>query len=335
MKKILSILLSLSVLAGSAVAVSAEEYVNEGSYGEHPFYTFEAIEIEPEVYEYAMMEAVPDGATAYQLSIDVINLPDLTWARSGGGTRIGTLNVTLYCDITKLVKIQTMNTVEKTEAWLGDYAGETYKYGCMAITSDNAAINGINNSISVSKACTSATDGFPTVTGDAALDADGVLEDAIILWVVATEPVEITKMDGTVIINNGSLLDYDSYQSNGVASGYVIGGTAGDEGGETVTPVAMDAGVEVAEGPYAGMTSVSAPEAVEVDAITNITVANDKDASKTLSWTAPTAFGDGKTKVLPILVFDETANADSTFTITLWNAETAVKIFTHAVEALQ
>lgn len=105
-----------------------------------------------------------------------------------------------------------------------------------------------------------------------------------------------------------------------------------EEGGETVTPVAMDAGVEIAEGPYAGMTSVSAPEAVAVADFAKIEITNDVDTSKTLEWTAPTTLGDGKTNVLAVLVFDKVEMAGSTFTVKYLNAASeAIKIFTHEV----
>lgn len=112
-------------------------------------------------------------------------------------------------------------------------------------------------------------------------------------------------------------------------------GTAAEEDDDdepTVTPVAMDAGVEIAEGPHAGKTSVSAPEAVAVADFAKIEITNDVDTSKTLEWTAPTTLGDGKTNVLAVLVFDKAAMAGSTFTVKYLNAASeAIKIFTHAV----
>lgn len=335
MKKILSILLSLSVIASSAVAVSAAEYVNTGSYGDDPFFTFEAIEIDPEVYEYAMEEEVPEGATPYQISVDVINLPDLTYAKSGKGTRIGTLNLTMYCDISKIEAIQTMNANEMAEEWLGDYEDETYKYGWMGITSDNAALNGINNSISVSKLVSSASDGFPTKKDHQDLDVDGVLEDAIVLWVLVTEPVEITKLDGTIQINYDGLENYDSYQSNGVASGYVIGGSeGGEEGGDNDdTAIEMVAGNQnIVGGRHDGKAAISAPEAVAVEGIAKITVENSADADRVEEWVAPTTLGNGKTKVLAVVTYDKAAMAGTTFTVKYLNAALeAIKTFTYTV----
>lgn len=187
MKKILSMLLSLALVSASFVTAMAEA---------KPYTSVTVNPLDAAKYEEVMMEAVPAGSNAYEVVIDFNNLPDLTWGRSGKGLRLGSFTVKLFTDITKIANVQGMNVAQKEEEWGAD------KYGCLNVA--NFAVNEMDSSISIVNVVSKDTDGFPYATGEATLDVDGTLADAIVMYVAATEEPVFTSILSQVAINNDS-----------------------------------------------------------------------------------------------------------------------------------
>lgn len=105
------------------------------------------------------------------------------------------------------------------------------------------------------------------------------------------------------------------------------------EGGEE--EVSLVAGVEsiTTPGKHNGKASFSASAGIATTGLTKITVKNSTDADRVEEWEAPATYGEGITKVLPIVTYNKvTELIGSTFTVEFWNATEVFKTLTYKVQ---
>ncbi len=284
MKKLLSAVLSLALAATSFVTVFA---------GNEPDITVSVSELTTEKYEAVMMDTLPDGTTPYQISVGFKNLPDLTWARSGGGVRLGSFAVKLFTDITKVSKIQGMNVDQQTEDWGADL------YGYLKVANDNIALNSLDNSISIVKAVTAAGDAFPYVTADATKDVDGKLDDAIVFYIAIKEPITITKTNAQITINNGGMgSDKETLTT-------VQNDNLDIAIGKTTPPAPSEKAAVAGKAIEDGFKTFSTDAAIEfaVDATPTIEISKSGTTDKLTETLGSGVIGEGKTKIIPIVSY--------------------------------
>lgn len=112
------------------------------------------------------------------------------------------------------------------------------------------------------------------------------------------------------------------------------GGQGGEEGGEG--EVTLVAGVEeiTTEGRHQGKASFSASTGVATTGLTKITVKNSTDNERVEEWEAPATYGDGSTKVLPIVTYNKNAGlGGSIFTVDFYKGSEIFKTLTYTVPA--
>lgn len=202
MKKILASMLSIALLASSFVVAFAVE-------GDPIGEVSSIKELTKEQYETVMADhdgqTLEDGETAYEISIDLKNLPDLK--RGGatgtsGGVRIGNSEVSLYVDKPENVSY----AIQMDASMKDDFDLSAEKFSPMKYTSEMNQLDG--KIVSLFQPGTAPAACFPQKTAQETLDVDGVLKDAFVVYVVTSGPVTITSIKSDItIVTNGDIVN--------------------------------------------------------------------------------------------------------------------------------
>ena len=142
------------------------------------------------------------GETAYEITIDFNNIPDLTYGNFTGtlGVRLATIGFHLYVD-----DLSEITNILALDASMEEMNIGASKYGKIDF---QVAKNSYENAISViSSPAINPRDGYPRKVAYEDDDVNGVLSDAIVFYVAVKESVVITEVFSDIsFFNKGNIV---------------------------------------------------------------------------------------------------------------------------------
>lgn len=301
MKKFLSMVLSLSMIASAMVAFATTSFAGETD----PHATIASVTpLEQAKYESVMMSKLGDGNSAYEVVVDLDNLPTLNWARGGSGERVGSVIIDLLTsatDLAKIVKVQGINANEKTEDWGAD------KYGYFK--PNGITTNSIKNAISIVCAPSDNTSSYPYANTDV-LPTDGKLSGAFVFYVETKGSVTITGINSDITINHNVATNNTNTVDKREAK-VVIGSTTPSGPSYSITKEYKDA----ANKGYVWDVTISDFNTTKNSAMANFKVSDDEKVSAEITGLDGIE-SDGSCNFAVILNTEKTLAATDGFTIT-------------------